>query len=64
MSCQNIIVAVDNDAANEFVCERAHAVAQGLGARLDLRHVMKPLPPVASITACLCCFTILPLTPC
>lgn len=48
MNYQNIIVAVDNDAANALICGRAAALAEALGAKLQLIYVMEPLPPLAS----------------
>nr|CAA6829068.1 MAG: Unknown protein [uncultured Thiotrichaceae bacterium] len=51
MSYQNIIVAVDNDESNEQICERAYALAKGLGAQLNLIFVQEPLPPLASTGA-------------
>lgn len=51
MSYRNIIVAVDNDESSELVCERASALAKGLGAQLNLIFIMEPLPPLASAGA-------------
>ena len=47
MTYKTIIVAVDNDATSEQVCECAHALAQACDATITLIHVIEPLYPVA-----------------
>ncbi len=47
MTYKTIIVAVDNDATNEQVCECAHALAKACDATITLVHVIEPLYPVA-----------------
>ena len=47
MTYKTIIVAVDNDATSEQVCECAHSLAEACDATITLIHVIEPLYPVA-----------------